>query len=325
MFKNVRMLSWRKPNNLWYRHVHNINSVKEEKISISMSIEQLDGWWRYHREPHGKLAGSIFIFHFAADFAVANELELMTTYIIWEIVVIPVSWKDFLRIDRECWQYTHEHCTYSAVQSFHMRETRRTRLFQVTRIAVSFLCAENSVVIWCDHVSPSVALSVAVHHEHIIFLTHSSFYHDTRTRTAIGTARSIPRTHSASSRSPGRIATLSRTILAWSDGNLRDTFSTESKGGPAFRLQDEATNTQGRTFLMWLEMVVRRLSKLNKWRFWAGGSDGFLVFLKGRACPEDREVFIKILVRVEICGSFISNSWDGVWKRCSLRAHTSKK
>ena len=52
----------------------------------------------------GKPASSIFIFIFifnfaAADFEVANELELMATCIICEMVVISVSWKEFQKID----------------------------------------------------------------------------------------------------------------------------------------------------------------------------------------------------------------------------------
>ena len=42
---------------------------------------------------------------------------------------------------------------------------------------------------WSAHVSPFVALSPVVHHEDIFFLIHSSFHHDTRTRTTIGTRR----------------------------------------------------------------------------------------------------------------------------------------
>ena len=54
-------------------------------------------------------------------------------------------------------------------------------------------------------------------HEHIFFLIHSSFYHDTGTRTTIRRTRSTPRTPSASStspRTPGRKTSLSRTTLA---------------------------------------------------------------------------------------------------------------
>ena len=47
--------------------------------------------------------------------------------------------------------------------------------------------------------APEKNLSSAVHHEHIIFLIHFSFYHHTSTRITIGTTRPTPRTHSASS------------------------------------------------------------------------------------------------------------------------------
>ena len=53
------MLTWRNPNNLWCRYVHNINSVNdkisnsnEEKTSITMSIARLDGGiTESHAEP----------------------------------------------------------------------------------------------------------------------------------------------------------------------------------------------------------------------------------------------------------------------------------
>ena len=119
---------------------------------------------------------------------------------------------------RECRQYTHKHWTCSAAQLVHRRGTHRTRLAQVTRIAVSSLCAWKESVIWSAHVSPFVVLPPAVQHEQIFFLICSSSYHDTRTRTTIGTTRSTPRTPSASSTSPSkpcRKASLSRTTLAW--------------------------------------------------------------------------------------------------------------
>ena len=91
------MLTWRNRGNLWDRYVQNINNVndkisnsKEEKTSITMSIGKLAVLQR----ATGKPAGSIFIFNFAvANFAMANELELMAAYIIWEMVVISVSWR----------------------------------------------------------------------------------------------------------------------------------------------------------------------------------------------------------------------------------------
>ena len=74
----------------------------------------------------------------------------------------------------------HKHCTYSAVQPVHKRGTNRTRLAQELQC---HLCApEKSLSSGVAHVSSLVAHSPAVHHEHIFFLIHSPFYHDTRTR-----------------------------------------------------------------------------------------------------------------------------------------------
>ena len=120
-----------------------------------------------------------------------------------------------------CRQYTHKHCTYSAVQSLHKCGTHRTRLAQDFH-NFFVLCKES--VIWSAHVSPFVALALAAYHEHIFFLMHSSFYHDTRTRTTIGTTRSTPRTRSTSStspRPPSWQAAPSRTTLAWKPGEWR--------------------------------------------------------------------------------------------------------
>ena len=54
------------------------------------------------------------------------------------------------------------------------------------------------------HVS-SLVVSPAFHHEHFIFLIHSSFY-DTRTRSKIGTTRTTPRTPSTSRTSPSSLS-----------------------------------------------------------------------------------------------------------------------
>ena len=70
-----------------------------------------------------------------------------------------------------------------------------------------------------------VVASPAVHHEHIFFLIHSFFYHNSRTRTTIGTTRSSPRTPSAWSTSPRTTclkASLSRTTLSWKPAEWRN-------------------------------------------------------------------------------------------------------
>ena len=110
-------------------------------------------------------------------------------------------------------------------QSVHKRGTHTTRLAQVTTdcsvIFVRLKRVESSSV---AHVPPVVALSLAVHLEHTIFLIHSSFYHDTRTRSTTGATRTPPRTPSsscASPSSPSRQAAPSRITLAWKPAEWR--------------------------------------------------------------------------------------------------------
>ena len=58
----------------------------------------LQNWMAVLQRATGKPAGSIFIFIFnfaVAIFGMANEMELMAAYIISEVVVISVSWKEF--------------------------------------------------------------------------------------------------------------------------------------------------------------------------------------------------------------------------------------
>ena len=80
-----------------------------------------------------------------------------------------------------------------AVQFVLKRGTHVTRLAkadqaQVTRIAVSSLCAEKNLSYGLIHVSSLLVVdSLAVYHRHIIFLIRSSFNHDTRTRSTTGT------------------------------------------------------------------------------------------------------------------------------------------
>ena len=87
-----------------------------------------------------------------------------------------------------CRQYTHKHCTYSAVQPVHKRGTHITRLAQgparLKNCSVIFVRLKR--VCHLVRTCLIVAVSLAVHHEHMFFLLHSSFYHDTRTRTTIG-------------------------------------------------------------------------------------------------------------------------------------------
>ena len=135
-----------------------------------------------------KPVGSIFIFNFAAaDFAVANKLELIGN------LRHPRNGGDFGFLERipenrrgvnTGHPLTIHIC---AVQSVHKCGTAHHALGSSNQELHCHLCApEKNLVIWFTHVSPFVALSLAVYHEHIFFLIHYSFYHDTRTRTAIG-------------------------------------------------------------------------------------------------------------------------------------------
>ena len=86
------------------------------------------------------------------------------------------------------------------------------------------LCAsEKNLSSDFAHVT-SVFDSPAVHHEHFIYLIHSPSYHDTRTRSTIGTTWSTPRTHSTSRTSPSslsRQAAPSRITLTWKPAEWR--------------------------------------------------------------------------------------------------------
>ena len=175
--RKCKMLNWRKRSILWYRYVHNINSVndkisnsEEEKTSLlrrsqnSMAVLQ-----RATEKP----AGSIFIF----NFTMASELELMAAYIIWVVVVIRFPGKKS-RKSTECVERTPAHNTLlcSAV----CWQARNASHALGSRVA-SHLCAPEKNLSSGLDMSSFVALSLAVHLENVIFLIHASFYHDTRT------------------------------------------------------------------------------------------------------------------------------------------------
>ena len=124
----------------------------------------------------GKPASSIFIFNFTvADFTMANELELMAAYIIWEMVVISVSWVEFQKSDGAWWTghpLTKHIC---GAQSVHKRGTHTTRLAQVTRIAVSALCAWKESSHLVSHMSHPLLLSPTCRSLRAHHLPHSLF------------------------------------------------------------------------------------------------------------------------------------------------------
>ena len=161
-------------------------------------------------------AGSVFIFNFAvANFTMENELELMAAHIIWEMMVISVSGKEFQKIDGVCRQDTHSQ--YIAVQNGLFTSAERTHNALGWRIALSSLCAwkEFSHLVcsmshpWLPHLPSTTSTSS--------FLIHSSFY-DTRTRSTTSTTWSTPKTpctSCTSPSSPSRQAAPSRISLAW--------------------------------------------------------------------------------------------------------------
>ena len=117
------------------------------------------------------------------------------------------------------------------------------------------LCAWEESVIWSAHVSLFVALSPAIYHEHIIFLIHSSFHHDTRTRTTIRTTRSTPRIPSTSWTSPGspsRQAAPSGITLAWKLAELRTPAQNNSHRSWARRACDSLKDRR----LSWRSMSI---------------------------------------------------------------------
>ena len=101
--------------------------------------------------------------------------------------MISVSWKEFQKTDGECRQYTHKHCTHSAVQSLHKRGTHRTRLAQelhnifVRLKRTCHLVLHMSHPCWMTHLpfiistsSSSFTLPEATTREHVL----QSGHHD---------------------------------------------------------------------------------------------------------------------------------------------------
>ena len=74
-----------------------------------------------------------------------------------------------------CSQARNAHHALGSSHKFHYIFVRLQRVCHLVRTSLTLCC------------------SLAVHHEHIFFLTHPSFYHDTKTRTTIGTTLSTPR------------------------------------------------------------------------------------------------------------------------------------
>ena len=115
----------------------------------------------------------------------------------------PSAWQSLSRfVSKKCRQDTHSQHT-SVQYSLFTSAERTPRAWLKSHGLQCHLCApEKNLSAGVAHVSPVVVISLAVYHEHFLFLIHSSFHHDTRTHSTIGTTRSNPRTPSTSCTSP---------------------------------------------------------------------------------------------------------------------------
>ena len=199
------MLAWRKSGKLWDRYVHDISNVND-KISNSKEEKNFDynvnrrTRWRNHREPRGHSS--------AASSSSTSQWQNKQWHTSWSSCnYVSDSWKEFQKID---WSVdktpTHNTHLCNTVCS-----QARTNCIDI------FVCLKRVLSSGVFHVSSLVVVSPAFHHEHFIFLIHSSSQ-DTRTRNTIGTTRATPITPSTSRTSPSshnRQAAPSRITLTW--------------------------------------------------------------------------------------------------------------
>ena len=225
-----KTLTWRKRGNLSDRYVHNINSVNdkisnstEEKTSITMSISKLDGGTteshgetrqqHLHLQLHnGRLRngkrvganGSLHHLRNGGDFGFLGRIPEKRRGV----------WTGHPLTKHIC-----------AAQSVHKRGTHTTRLAQVTRIAVSSLCAWKESSHLVSHMSHPLLLS----HLPITSSSSSSSVTLPSTTTQEHAAQPVqhghlqehPAHHGASPSSPSRQAAPTRITLAWKPAEWR--------------------------------------------------------------------------------------------------------
>ena len=102
---------------------------RRRKTSITIAIARVDGGIT---ESHGHTRRQHLHLHLHLHLQLPQwpTPQWQSSWSSWQPTYISVSRKEFQKIDGRCRQYTHEHCTYSAVQSVHKRGTHRTRLAQ---------------------------------------------------------------------------------------------------------------------------------------------------------------------------------------------------
>ena len=182
------MLTWRERSNLWDDVNDKISNLKEEKTSITMSIASLDGGTT-------KIASS------------------STSH--WPTSLWQASWSSWQTTSSERWWWfrfpgKNQKIIQRSTVCSKVRNASHALGSSHTGCSVTFVRLKRI----CHLVRTFVVFSPAVYHERIIFLIHSSFYHDTRTRSTIGSTWSSPRT-------PSRQAAPSRITLAWKPAEWR--------------------------------------------------------------------------------------------------------
>ena len=199
-----KTLTWRRRGNLFDRYVENISNVndkisnsKEEKTSIAMSIGKLDGGTtESHRETCRQRlhlqhrSGKIHNCRRVGAHGIPDHLRNGDFGFLEGI-------PENRRVCRKDTRSLYRSVQYSLFTS----AERTPRAWLKSHALRCHPCApEKDLSSGVTHVS-SMVVSPAIHHKHLIFLIHSSFY-DTRTRSTIGTTRATPRTPSTSRTSP---------------------------------------------------------------------------------------------------------------------------
>ena len=162
-----------------------IGNSKEEKTSITMSIGKLDGGTT---ESHGETRRQRF------------HLQLRSSQLHNGIRVGTHGNLHHLR-NRGDFGFL-EGIAEKSTEGVDRTRTHNTHLCSTVLFTSPAGTPEKNLSSGVARVSPFVVLVPALYHEYIIFLIHSSFYHEARTRSTIGTTRSTPRTPSTSCTSP---------------------------------------------------------------------------------------------------------------------------
>ena len=115
----------RQRQNLQFEGGENFDNREIARLQVRQNQDRKTGW-RYYREPWGNPPAAS-----SSSTSQWPTSQWQTSWSSWQPTSsVSVSWKKLQNIDGRCRQYTHKHCTYSAVQCLHKRGTHRTRLAQ---------------------------------------------------------------------------------------------------------------------------------------------------------------------------------------------------